>query len=339
MLDIAVRSKKYNCDISIEHKVSIILGDSGVGKSLFVKAVTDVSGAYKVQVSEPFKFQLLTLKTWEDVLVSSLSKNENYIFLVDDEDFVFSRRFGEVYAQTKSSYFIFIVRTQVSEYDLEHWNGIAISAKAIYQFEKDGKEHRIVPVNKYNMHTVTGSECIDFCICEDSKSGYQFFKKIFKHVESLDGKDNIVRYIRDHYVDIEDKSVYIVVDYAAIGFKLKDIYYYLKLLNARMYLSSKYESFEYLLLKSNFFSMNDKDIKSGILQYASLEDRCTELLKEITKGKIYSYSKGSIPVCYIEDCCKMNRAKLQCDSGMSGDKVKALLINTDFEFLLKLRQV
>lgn len=339
MLDIAVRSKKYNCDLTLEHKVSVILGNSGVGKSLFVKAVTDVSGAYKVQVSQPFRFQLLTLQTWEDTLTVAMDKKESYIYLVDDEDFIFSKRFGELYSKITTSYFVLIVRTQILENDLVHWNGISISAKAIYQFEKDGRNHKIVPINAYNVHTVEGNENVDLCICEDRKSGYQFFKKIFKHIESSDGKDSILKFIKDHPDDIRNRDVYIVVDYSAIGFKIKEIYYYLKLLNATMYLSTKYESFEYLLLKSNFFKLHDDVIKKDLLGYVSLEDRCTELLKSITKGKIYAYNKGSAPLCYFEDCCTMNRSKLQCDKGMSGDKIEAMLLNTDFEFLLKIRQV
>ncbi len=339
MLDIVVRSKKYNCDLALEHKVSVILGDSGVGKSLFVKAVTDVSGAYKVQVSQSFRFQLLTSQTWEDILLVAADKKEPYIYLVDDEDFIFSKRFGELYSRITTSYFVLIVRTQILEDDLVHWNGISISAKAIYQFEKDGRNHKVVPMNKYNIHTVEGTENVDLCICEDSKSGYQFFKRIFSNIGSSEGKDSILKFIKDHDNAIRNKDVYIVVDYSAIGFKIKDIYYYLKLLNATMYLSTKYESFEYLLLKSNFFKLSDDIIKKDLLKYVSLEDRCTELLKSITKGKIYAYNKGSAPLCYFADCCIMNRSKLQCDKGMSGDKIESMLLNTEFEFLLKLRQV
>lgn len=44
-------------------------------------------------------------------------------------------------------------------------------------------------------------------------------------------------------------------------------------------------------------------------------------------------------IYHFEDCYIMNRSKLQCDKGMSGDKIESMLLNTEFEFLLKLRQV
>ena len=43
-----------------------------------------------------------------------------------------------------------------------------------------------------------------------------------------------------------------------------------------------------------------------------------------------------INFCYYKDCCAKSR-KDKCDRGLSGDKIKAMLINTEFEYLLNLR--
>ena len=145
--------------------------------------------------------------------------------------------------------------------------------------------------------------------------------------------------VLNNYECLKNKVLYLVVDCAAIGFKLDNIITYLCKLGCRIYLSMEYESFEYLLLRSNFFNIDILTIKNNILQFASLEEKCTQLLEQITKGKIYTYSKGDVPLCYLEDCCKMNRSRVTCDKGMSGDKIEAMLKGTEFEFILEMRQV
>lgn len=342
MLSISVRNKRYNCDIQLSHKISIFFGDSGVGKSLLAKALVDPSGSYVVNTSKPCKFIELVDNSWIEVLKGSIG-NDDYVYIIDDKDFIFTDEFCKLYKKVANSYFIFIVRTEYIEDRSIVWNGISISFDAIYEFVADGINHFIIPSSKYitsithDLHNVPMS--IDICLCEDKNSGYYFFKNVFNNVISLDGKDNIIEDIIHNYNLIANKNIYLAVDLAAIGMKLKSVVVYLKEIGCNIYISLDYKSFEYLVLSSKYFNVTLDYLLDNILLYDSFEKECTTLLESYTKGKIYSYNKGTSPDCFIRNCCVKDRRHLKCDIGISGDKLEYLLTGTAFEFLLKLRQV
>lgn len=88
------------------------------------------------------------------------------------------------------------------------------------------------------------------------------------------------------------------------------------------------------------FSISAEDICRDELSYSSLEVACESLLTSLTKDKIYSYDKTKeLKSCYYLNCCTMNRSELQCDRGLSGDKIKSLLKDTEFDILLKVKVV
>ena len=66
----------------------------------------------------------------------------------------------------------------------------------------------------------------------------------------------------------------------------------------------------------------------------SKEIACEKILDRLTKGKYYKYDKTSnLNFYYYKDCCARSR-KDKCDRGLSGDKIEAMLIGTEFEYLL-----
>lgn len=337
-MDIKIVSKRFNCDVSLNHKITIFIGDSGVGKTQFVKALTDKSGAYKVSMSEDYKVYKLTRDSWYFIMDGIEATQEKSILIVDDEDFVFKNEFANKFKHNKSSYLIIVGRTNIIQDRIESWNNLPVATNALKEFIGEGKEHRIIDALEYNIVSADSIN-IDICLCEDKKSGFTFFSKIFKETCSSDGKDKLLKCIITNKQLFANKSVYLCIDSAASGVLLRDVFYLLSELGSRLVFCNKYESFEYLLLRSNFFNITDEEIWSDILSYLSLERRCTNLLKEITKNEIYAYSKGNLSECFYENCCMKDRSKTQCNKGLGGDKITALLIGTEFEFLLKLRQV
>ena len=73
----------------------------------------------------------------------------------------------------------------------------------------------------YTNVNVKESVKVDYIITEDSKAGYQFFKKVYssEHLQciSADGKSNIYKHLK------KDKNVLVVADGAAFGSEMKDI--------------------------------------------------------------------------------------------------------------------
>lgn len=138
MLSITVRNKRFNCDICLEHKVSIFTGNLGVSKTCFVKALLDESGAYKVECSTPIQVELLSARNWETRFSSSY--NCIPLFVVDDKDFVFTKEFGEQFNKLDNCYLIIISRV-----DYRRKNVICATNNSVYEFVADGINHKIIP--------------------------------------------------------------------------------------------------------------------------------------------------------------------------------------------------
>ena len=141
MLQIKVRSKKYNCDLSLEHKVTVIIGDSGRGKTQLVKALRDRSGGYKVDYNQSIKVVVLEDDNWKHLLTSY---NEVPLFIVDDCDFVFTEEFGRMFNSLCDCYLIAITRTQNRVKKIDEASSIPVSNDAVYEMIADGIEHKIV---------------------------------------------------------------------------------------------------------------------------------------------------------------------------------------------------
>lgn len=341
MLSIEVRNKRYNCDLVLKHKVSVIKGDSGTGKTWLTKALIDISGGYKVTYSQRVTPVLLNEREWEHQLTGDY--NNAPLFIVDDCDFVFTKEFGSMFNHTGICYLILIIRTSTRVGKLERMNTISVSGDAIYNFVANGIEHTITADVNFKTVQVNKEIHCNKILCEDSGSGYTFFKHLYgkSNVTSSFGKDNIVDHIISKYEEYSKlDSLLLIVDYSAIGLRLKEILSILKFCDVNVYMIVKYKSFEYMLLRSNMFNLSEEDIYRDELSYPSLEVACESLLTSLTKGKIYAYDKRKeLKPCYYLNCCTMNRNELQCDRGLSGNKIESLLKDTEFDILLKVKVV
>lgn len=341
MLSIEVRNKRYNCDLVLKHKVSVIKGDSGTGKTWLTKALIDISGGYKVAYNQRVTPVLLNEREWKHQLICNYESTP--LFIVDDCDFVFTKEFGSVFNRIGICYLILIMRTSVRMDKLERMNTISVSGDAVYNFVANGIEHTITPDIDFKPIQVDKEIHCSKVLCEDSGSGFTFFKHLYgsNNVVSSCGKDGIVECIMNSYEEYNRlDSLLLLVDYSAIGLRLKEILGILKFCNINVYMIVKYKSFEYMLLRSNMFSVSEEDICRDELSYPSLEVACETLLANLTKDKIYSYDKRKeLKSCYYLNCCTMNRSELQCDRGLSGNKIKSLLIDTEFDILLKVKVV
>lgn len=141
MISIDVTSKKYDCHIDLHQKLTVIVGDSGKGKTVFFKAVTDNSGAYKVNLSDN-RYSIIALSEgfgWESTLNDYISNNKKCIFVIDDEDFVITDKFSSYVKNITDCYFIVINRLLLNISD------------EVYYFKEDEKRHFLERYSKYQI--------------------------------------------------------------------------------------------------------------------------------------------------------------------------------------------
>lgn len=133
------------------------------------------------------------------------------------------------------------------------------------------------------------------------------------------------------------KNICIFVDLSAFGSSFESLYSAINMYNLRVYMNFDYLCFEYLLLSSNMFGFNIKNISfEERIKYISLEHLCEDYIHRLTSGKPYKYTKRyPINSCYIKDCCFRRGSKNVCDNGISGNKIRELFKGTEFEDMIE----
>ena len=137
-------------------------------------------------------------------------------------------------------------------------------------------------------------------IMEDSASGYDIMKRIVScDVLSAKGKDNIVQVFKG--LRLQNCDVCVLVDGAAFGANIEDL---MLLKETQQYVDIHIiapESFEWVLLKTSFFSrylsneLEETYLYADTVLYKTWENYYTDLLKRLCLEK-YShttYAKGS----------------------------------------------
>lgn len=141
MLRIDIKSKKFNCNICLVHKVSVFTGNSGEGKTQFVKALQDTSGAYHIQFSEKVHVVNLSHHDWEYQLATEYK--DTPLFIADDCDFVLKKEFGNALNKLDKCYLIIIGRALSRIDSGGKTNNLFIDADAVYEFVGIGVDHMI----------------------------------------------------------------------------------------------------------------------------------------------------------------------------------------------------
>lgn len=348
--------------------MTFIRGDSGVGKTEFTRRVSSRTSANQVKVSNGFELSVFTKEVFENVYKKALSyknKNEstknqeetkflrkfwstndnfplldNTIFIIDDEDFVKSHAFAVLFECDKSNYYIIINRSNLPS--------LSYSADEVYNFVSDGIDHTI---EKHYNYTKDVKIChADTVLVEGIGSDFIFFQQLFscsKVVKPNDftgiqsgGKDNLIRALKENITMFRHQPLFLIIDFCGFGSNIEDLLHLVHDYNVALVISREYLSFEYLLLKSNLIKDDIDDfIEKNRLRFYSLEDLCTQRLMFLTKGTPYSYSKSasSFSNCYYLNCCNSSNNNGNCDirrSDLAKNKVKNMIVGTDFEYFL-----
>ena len=343
-IDLKVQDCHYR--IEFERRITVITGDSGVGKTEFASNLVVSTPGIELSSSRPI---IRANENWETLL----RHESNSIFVFDDLAVVGSSHFSSVVSETEDTgNFIVIIGRE--NFSSKHIAQVSVSTSSMYEFctSADGKEHYLIPMYPESEDLIRDSTTLSnikfsHVVIEDSNSGKEWFTKLFtnKLVKSAFGKGNVSNTISKLVKGCKMEKTLItgiltIFDNAAFGgymdrflntaikvFKTSGIHVY--------YLDS-YESFEELLLSTNLLmpDVNEDLTREELNKMYSWENSYEKILHKITNGKPYSIQdKSRLPNCYFEDCCSSGG----CNRYMTGVKFEALLANTKYDFLLSLR--
>lgn len=367
-IEINLKSKKFCCSFSIKEKLTFIRGDSGVGKTEFTRRVSSRTSANHIDVSNGFELSVLTTEVFENIYRKALSQknkdestknqeetkflrkfwstndnfpfSDNMIFIIDDDDFVKTHAFAVLFECDKSNYYIIINRSNLPS--------LSYSADEVYNFVSDGINHTLEKYYSYMKKTIDTH--LDMILVEGIGSDFIFFQTLFSNGKVLKpndfngihggGKDNLIKALKENIILFYHKSIFLIIDFCGFGSNIEDLINLAKDYNVTLFVNRDYLSFEYFLLKSNLIKDDIDDfIEKNRLKFYSLEDLCTQRLIFLTRGTLYPYSKSnnSFSSCYYLDCCSNINNNGNCDirrSKLAKDKVKNMIIDTDFEYFL-----
>lgn len=333
LLDIRIKGKRLSYEISLKDRLTILVGDSGTGKTTLVDMLLNEDDIYNVSLSKKYNVAELLKSNYKALLNDAINGVE-YLFVIDDKDFMYTSEFASLYGNVTNSLFIFICRTESDKF--KKWNTIPFSANAIYKLEHKFGVNVLTPKFTYSYITNMIKDFV--VITEDRKSGYQLACELFNTVYHADSKDKLLQYIKENKELFINRNVLLFVDIPAIGFILSNVIKYLTMLHSYCFVIKDMQSVEYLILRSKFYNKNIDLCGSDMIEYITIERYCTDILEQLSLGKPYTYSKSKLNNCYTTNCCTKDRKDNICDKGISGDKLKYLFSGTDFEYLLNFKE-
>lgn len=310
MNNVIVRVDNVEYRLNIHSKISIILGDSGTGKSVLVDAIaynyrhnlrSSNSSNGEGKNRSDVESNKRCVGIWDGADWASIMDKENDSIIFIDETFedIYSKEFA-VAVNNSNNQFVFVTRQPLcclsygyyDIFNIKNKNGISTLSRA-YDIELKNID-------------------IDMILTEDSGSGYQFISRFAKRygidTDSCGGNANIYKYI-DKYKNT-GKNILVIADGAGIGCHIEKI---LNSLNGSDNISLWLpESFEWLLLHSVVFETGNNTLKNTLNNirsvsgkaYMNAETFCTKLIKKLSENTPYEYSKSSCRKCYTSSCMK-----------------------------------
>ncbi len=299
---IIVETEHMKYDFTIRRNITIILGDSGTGKTTLVDYLNMYSrrgtaSGVIVQSDVPCVVFSDISGMWKNLLGQI---QHSIVFIDEGQPFIFSSEFAKL-VRGSDNYYVLITRRPI--------HNLPYSTKEIYGIRTTGKYHfpekvyqEFYPV--YDTEAVCSANKNALLVLEDSNAGYEFFKKAFPNINciSCGGNSRIADFLCKYK---KENSTIVFADSAAFGAYIDNI------LSIREYKKdiSLYlpESFEWLILRSGI--VNKTKINDILAQpenyidsslYFSWERYFTDLLeKETADDRIMRYRKDRLSDYYI----------------------------------------
>lgn len=320
-----VVSNLFNLSFEMNRRITILSGDSGVGKTVLVSVLQAyANNAEFVNVTLPASITNVVIvnnTVWKQVIPNSY----NSLIVFDDDSSIEDPEFYSLLGDSlveNNNYCLLIYRGELDD----GWKQtvdtrVPLSIDSIFELKFLGNhDYEFTPKfpGCYDVSSVTT------LITEDSKSGYQFFKYNFEvNVIPAGSNSNIVNLCN------AGNHQYVVLDRANFGIFAPKLYN----MFPKIRVIPNLECFEELLLNTNLVSEFDESDKINWLSYERFYEN---LVSVITTGKPYHMTHGmKLKKCYYQTCDECNLFQnVGCDSALVGSKIEQLLINTKYEYLL-----
>ncbi|MCM1222810.1 MAG: hypothetical protein NC548_50970 [Lachnospiraceae bacterium] len=345
MIEVKIRHRHCKMHLILQDKITVIMGESGTGKSTIHKAQLLKDALSYTKISDN-RFQMLYI-SGKSVLNGLLTEKNilkpYFIYVIDEGYLDIDDDVASVIKRSINCYFIITSRGGLGK--------INFDIKAVKELVT--KDNGVTILKDYIQTTKqtkydVANTSLQFILIEDKGKAKTWFEKLFitldtdiKSVEK--GKDAICDTLND-WLNNNSGNILAIFDTCSFGGNVKKFKGIVDKHGSRVLLIYKYKSWEYLILNSNMFKQQfiPYDINISEFEEAYYE----ELLKDISSiggldGKhVYTTidhdSRSKLSRCYTEKCCAYsNKDGNKCNYGLSGeDKFIALLKDTMFEDLL-----
>lgn len=282
-MDIKVKTRKIDYEISFDGKYVLVVGDSATGKTTFHSAITVANtrgnGTVKVECEYPVVAISKTANS------SVFNQYHNTVLVIDENCNLLHHRNIASLLRESDNWFIILTRKKID------W--LPISVDSVFTMEKHGRKNKFVVAFPRTESKEIGK--VDTIITEDSKSSNLFFKAYFPKVDVISGKSKSeISTVLKTQLDKDDNKSYLVVyDASAFGAQIADfsilvaIYPKVKVLD--------WESFEHYILASELIGEHLTLADTGN-KWESLEQLSTARLRELI-----GYNKSQLPNCLALD--------------------------------------
>lgn len=347
---ISVKSDKYNITIPLERRITYLRGDSGVGKTTFVDYVLAgvMDGDPNVEVSYPDDYSIDILSSLH--IAADIRNRNNAILIIDDstqsENADFSNTVANVLLRN-NLYLLIINRVDMVD------AGITEAGKSkcdyavgsILWVEKDGVNHKVSRfIDKLDYNSYRNAEYDNSLVLSEDKYGMtEFCLKTNNGNIEVDttenkSKDNIIKILFEYLSKQNHDAVYLYADMAAFGKYFWIVYSLGEIYQTKIILDGNYESFEYMILRTNRFK-NLFEIKDEINNMFSWEQYFEKELTRLS-GMIlqHKYVHGKeLPKCMLLPCNNCDEEKY-CSKSFDSleDLLNTWFKDTEFEYLINL---
>lgn len=307
---VVIETLKETITLEVKRKYTILRGFTGDGKSYIAELL--LSWAAKGNSKEIKVYSELDVQV--AVSLKSLKglvrfEDESLIF-IDELDFVRIKEFYKDVTKNANQYFIICSRYSFSYFPY--------SIDEVYRTSyKDSTTGRVV-TSFQPLFTRYGSLSFkpSYVVVEDSNSGYEFYKSLFKNskVISSNGNTNVYKTV-DKLLKESKNYLYVIIDGAGGGV-CADGLVRLKETAERKGITICIlvpESFEYLILRSkvcDWCGISDELDKTynycESSRDVSWERYYTRRLGELTKGTKMEYTKSKLEEFYYKDSVKQS---------------------------------
>ena len=301
---IEVRSKRIVFTIELERNITILRGDSATGKTTLVEMLSAYENYGRksgVTIVCDKTCRVLSGALWEAQLKDI---QDTIVFVDEGSTFVSSLDFARAIQKT-DNYYVLVTREDLST--------LPYGVNAILELKKTTSRFKRTYNKAYPIYDSLSASNVQLgdvekLLTEDANSGYQLFTKVGEKYGivciSAAGKDNIKQKI----FPLKSEKILVIVDGAAFGPQMNDIYRLMQEASAKFSLYLP-ESLEWLLLKADLLGQPDvleilehpaDFIESS--EFFSWERFFTNLLEQRTKDVPYMrYDKSKLSEFYLQE--------------------------------------